>query len=67
MDETSRTAERPELPYHRLDPERRLGLPAGRYTQPNNVTMLLAGVAATVAAYGALTLIPESPVTTSLT
>lgn len=57
----------PELSYHRVDPERRFGLPAGRYTQPNNITTLIIAAALTVAVYAALTLIPDSRVTQSLT
>lgn len=57
----------PELSYYRVDPERRLGLPAGRYTQPNNITMLVLGAAFTVAIYAGLTVAPESAMTRSLT
>jgi len=57
----------PELSYHRVDPERRFGLPAGRYTQPNNVTMLILAAAFTVALYAALALVPDSRLSESLT
>lgn len=57
----------PELSHSRVDPERRFGLPAGRHTQPNNITTLIAATALTVAAYAALALIPASRVTQSLT
>ena len=58
---------RPELAFHRVDPERRFGLPAGRYAQPNNFTMLILAAALTVGMYASLTLIPDSRITQSLT
>jgi biopolymer transport protein ExbB/TolQ len=57
----------PQLAFHRVDPERRVGLPAGRYTQPIQLTvMVLAGII-TVAVYGGLALIPDHYITQSLT
>jgi biopolymer transport protein ExbB/TolQ len=38
----------------RVDPERRLGLPAGRFTQPNHFTALVAAGALTAGFYAAL-------------
>ncbi len=57
----------PELSYYRVDPERRCGLPAGRYTQPKNITMFVLAGALTVAIYVGLTVAPESALTRSLT
>ncbi len=57
----------PELSHHRVDPERRLSLPAGRYTQPNNITMLILAGILTVGIYLLISLQPETPLARSLT
>ena len=49
----------PELSFSRSDIERRLSLPAGRFTNAGVVLAPLLAVALTLASYGALAAVPE--------
>lgn len=60
-------AEAPALSHARLDLERRLGFPAGRFTGPGLVLPLLAAVILTVGFYAALRLVPDTLVAASFT
>ena len=53
-------SDEPELSFDRSDIERRLGLPAGRFTSPGPLLAPLIGVALTVAFYGVLSMFPDS-------
>jgi hypothetical protein len=57
----------PVLSWTRSDPERRLGVPAGRYCQVNQFLTLIAGTLVTIALYAALSFVPETIVAQSLT
>lgn len=60
-------SDQPELSFDRSDIERRLGLPAGRFTSPGPLLAPLIGVALTVAFYGALSMFPDSTVSAMFT
>ena len=53
-------SDEPELSFDRSDIERRLGLPAGRFTSPGPLLAPLIGVALTLAFYGVLSMFPDS-------
>jgi len=57
----------PSLSYDRLDIERRLGFPSGRFTSPGPLLAPLLAVLLTVGFYGALALVPESSITAMFT
>ncbi len=57
----------PELSLSRLDPERRLGVPAGRFTGPGFVLPALAAVILTLAFYAALRAVPNTMLAASFT
>lgn len=58
---------RPELSLDRSDPERRLGLPSGRFTAPGPVLAPLVAGAMTVGFYALLRLAPDNFVSLSFT
>ena len=60
-------ADRAPLTLHQVDLERRLGVPAGRFTHPGPVLPLLLSGAATGALFAALRLLPPNALTVSLT
>ncbi|MCW8137371.1 MAG: MotA/TolQ/ExbB proton channel family protein [Planctomycetota bacterium] len=59
--------EPPALSLTRVDPERRLGVPAGRFTGPGLALPLLAAIGLSVLVYACLRLAPETPIAASLT
>lgn len=57
----------PFLIHSRLDPERRLHLPSGRFTNGSPVVSFLLGAVVTVGVYGLATVTPDNLVSQSLT
>lgn len=60
-------ADAPALSLTKLDLERRLGFPAGRFTGPGLVLPLLCAILLTVAFYAALRFVPDTIVAASFT
>ncbi len=57
----------PELSLSRVDPERRLGVPAGRFTGPGFVLPVLGAIVISLSFYGLLRLVPNTMLAASFT